>query len=78
MQLKRKEHIRVIMTIVLILRIALVGIIVSVVGHIIDSVGGKKEYNTIIQLCGLILVLYWVIPYLIDLFNSIKELLNFS
>lgn len=66
------------MTISLIIRIALVGIIVSVVGHVIENAGGKKEYTTIVQLCGFILVLYWVIPYIIDLFNSIKDLLNFQ
>lgn len=66
------------MTISLIIRIALVGIIVSVMGHVIDNAGAKKEYTTLIQLCGFILVLYWVIPYVIDLFDSIKKLLNFA
>lgn len=66
------------MTISLIIRIALVGIIVSVVGHVIENAGGKKEYTTIVQLCAFILVLYWVIPYIVDLFDTIQELLNFS
>lgn len=64
------------MTITLIIKIALVGIIVSVVGHVIENAGGKKEYTTIIQLCGFILVLYWVLPYLVDLFDTIQSLLN--
>ena len=64
------------MTIGLIIRIALVGIIVSVIGHVIENAGGKKEYTMIIQLCGLILVIYWVLPFLTDLFNSIKNLLD--
>lgn len=64
------------MTITLIIKIALVGIIISVVGHVIENAGGKKEYTTIIQLCGFIIVLYWVLPYLIDLFNTIKDILN--
>lgn len=66
------------MTIQLIIRIALVGIIVSVIGHVIDNAGGKKEYTTIVQLCGFILVLYWVLPYLTDLFESITKLLDLA
>ena len=66
------------MTIILILRIALVGIIISVVGNVIETAGGKKDYVTIVQLCGFMLILYWVFPYLLDLFNTIKDLLNFA
>lgn len=66
------------MTILLILRIALVGIIIAVVGNVIETAGGKKDYVTIVQLCGFILILYWVLPYLLDLFNTIKDLLNFA
>lgn len=66
------------MTIQLIIRIALVGIIVSVIGHVIDNAGGKKEYTTIVQLCGFILVLYWVLPCLTDLFESITKLLDLA
>lgn len=66
------------MTITLIIKIALVGIIVSVLGHVIENAGGKKEYSTICQLVGFIIVLYWVIPYIVELFTTIQKLLNFS
>lgn len=66
------------MTTSLIIRIALVAIIVSVMGHVIDNAGGKKEYTTIVQLCGFILVLYWVIPYIVELFETIQKLLDFA
>ena len=64
------------MTITLIFKIAVVGIIVSLLGHVIENAGGKKEYSMLVTLCGLILVLYWVIPYITDLFQSIQTLLN--
>lgn len=58
----------------LIIRIALVGIIVSIINHIIKNAGGKDEYGMVVGLVGFILILTWVIPYIIDLFHTIQSL----
>ena len=65
------------MTISLILRIAIVGIVVSIIGHVIDNAGGRKEYTMLVGLCAFLLVLYWVMPCLKDLFQTIETMVNY-
>ena len=61
------------MSINLIFRIAAVGILVSVLGQVLKH-AGREEQAFLVSLSGLILVLLWVIPYLLELFRSIQEL----
>ena len=61
------------MSINLIFRIAAVGILVSVMGQILKH-AGREEQAFLVSLSGLILVLLWVIPYILELFRSIQEL----
>ena len=61
------------MSINLIFRIAAVGILVSVLGQVLKH-AGKEEQAFLVSLSGLILVLLWVIPYILELFRSIQEL----
>ena len=61
------------MSINLILRIAAVGILVSVLGQVLKH-AGREEQAFLVSLSGLILVLLWVIPYILELFRSIQEL----
>ena len=61
------------MEISLILKIAAVGIIVSVVGQILKH-SGREEQAFLTSLAGLVLVLTWIIPYIYDLFETIKKL----
>ena len=63
------------MSINLILRIAAVGILVSVMGQILKH-AGREEQAFLVSLSGLILVLLWVIPYILELFRSIQELFS--
>ena len=37
---------------------------------------GREEHAFLTSLAGLILVLYWLVPYIYDLFESIKELFS--
>ena len=61
------------MSINLIFRIAAVGILVSVPGQVLKH-AGREEQAFLVSLSGLILVLLWVIPYILELFRSIQEL----
>jgi stage III sporulation protein AC len=61
------------MNINLIFRIAAVGILVSVLNQILKQ-SGRDEQAYLVNLTGLILVLFWIVPYIFDLFEIIKNL----
>ena len=57
----------------LIFKIAAVGILVSVISQILKH-SGREEQAFLTSLAGLLLVLYWIVPYIIDLFESMKKM----
>ena len=61
------------MEIGLIFKIAAVGIIVSVIYQILKH-SGREEQAFLTSLAGLILVLFWIIPYIKELFETIKAM----
>lgn len=61
------------MSVDLIFRIAAVGILVSVISQVLKY-SGKEEHAFLTSLAGLILVLFWIVPYISELFNTIKRL----
>lgn len=61
------------MTINLIFKIAAVGILVSVLGQVLKH-SGRDEQAFLVSLAGLIMVLLWVIPYILELFQTIQSL----
>ncbi|WP_310604023.1 stage III sporulation protein AC [Anaerosporobacter sp.] len=61
------------MSINLIFKIAAVGILVSVLSQVLKH-SGREEQAFLTSLAGLILVLLWIIPYISELFNTIKNL----
>lgn len=61
------------MDINLIFKIAAVGILVSVLNQILKQ-SGRDEQAFLTTLAGLILVLFWIVPYISDLFNTIQNL----
>ena len=63
------------MSVGLIFKIAAVGIIVSVIYQILKH-SGREEQAFLTSLAGLILVLFWIIPYIKDLFETIKEMFS--
>ena len=60
------------MEVELIFKIAAVGILVSVISQILKH-SGREEHAFLTSLAGLLLVLYWIIPYISQLFSSIKD-----
>ena len=57
----------------LIFRIAAVGILVSVLCQILKH-SGREEQAFLTNLAGLLLVLFWMVPYIYQLFETMKEL----
>ena len=56
----------------LIFRIAAVGILVSVICQVLKH-SGRDEQAFLTSLAGLLLVLFWMIPYIYDLFETMKR-----
>ena len=63
------------MTINLIFKIAAVGILVSILCQVLKH-SGREEQAFLTSLAGLLLVLFWIVPYIYDLFESIKNLFS--
>ena len=57
----------------LIFRIAAVGILVSVICQILKH-SGREEQAFLTSLAGLVLVLFWMIPCIYQLLETMKEL----
>lgn len=61
------------MEVSLIFKIAAVGILVSVISQILKQ-SGRDEHVFLVGLAGVVLVLFWIVPYIYELFENIKNL----
>lgn len=61
------------MSVNLIFKIAAVGILIAVINQVLKQ-SGREEYSFLTSLAGLVLVLFWVVPYITQLFDTIKTL----
>lgn len=61
------------MEITIIFKIAAVGIIVTVLGQVLKH-SGRDEQAFLLSLVGLVIVLFWVVPYISDLFRAMETL----
>ena len=59
----------------LIFKIAAVGILVSVMCQVLKH-SGREDQAFLTSLAGLIQVLFWIVPYIYDLFETIKNLFS--
>lgn len=59
----------------LIFKIAAVGILVSVLGQVLKH-SGREEQAYLVSLAGLLLVLFWILPYILELFQEIEGLFS--
>ena len=57
----------------LIFKIAAVGILVTILSQILKH-SGREEQAFLTSLAGLVLVLFWMIPYIYQLVETMKEL----
>ena len=63
------------MGIEIILKIAAVGILTSVVNHVLKYCG-KDEISTLTTLAGIIVVLVMIVNQISDLFNMVKNIFS--
>ena len=63
------------MSVNLIFRVAAVGILVSVLSQVLKH-SGREEHAFLTSLAGLLLVLFWVLPYIYELFETIQQLFS--
>ena len=61
------------MSVNLIFKIAAVGILVSVLSQVLKH-SGREEQAFLTSLAGLMVVLFWILPYIFELFDSMKRL----
>ena len=63
------------MAITIIFKIAAVGIIVTVLSQVLKH-SGREEHAFLLSLAGLIIVLFWIVPYISELFETMETLFS--
>ena len=63
------------MEIAIIFKIAAVGIIVTVLSQVLKH-SGRDEQAFLLSLAGLVILLFWVVPYISDLFETMETLFS--
>ena len=61
------------MEVSIIFKIEAVGILVSILSQILKH-SGRDEEAFLVSLSGLLIVLFWVVPYIYELFESVQRL----
>ena len=61
------------MEVSIIFKIGAVGILVSVLSQIMKH-SGREEQAFLVSLSGLLIVLFWIVPYIYQLFENIQRL----
>ena len=61
------------MEVTIIFKIAAVGILVSILSQVLKH-SGRDEQAFMVSLAGLLIVLFWVVPYIYELFQNIQKL----
>lgn len=61
------------MSITIIFKIAALGIIVTVLSQVLKH-SGREEQSFLLSLAGLIIVLFWIVPYISELFETMETL----
>lgn len=61
------------MGISIIFKIAAIGIVITVLGQVLKQ-SGREEQAFLLSLAGLIIVLFWIVPYIGDLFETLESL----
>lgn len=63
------------MDISIVFQIAAVGILVAVLSQVLQR-SGREDQAMITSLAGLVVVLFWMIQYISELFTTVRELFN--
>lgn len=57
----------------IIFKIAAVGILVSVLCQLLKN-SGRDDLGHLLSLAGLIVVMFWVLPYVLELFETMQRM----
>ncbi len=63
------------MEITIIFKIAAIGIIVTVLCQILKH-SGREEQAFLLSLAGLLIALFWIVPYIKEIFTAMETLFN--
>ena len=61
------------MEVTIIFKIAAVGILVSILSQVL-KLSGRDDQAFMVSLAGLLIVLFWIVPYIYELFQNIQKL----
>lgn len=61
------------MSVNIIFKIAAIGIVITVLGQVLKH-SGREEHAFLLSLAGLIIVLFWIVPYISQLFDTMETL----
>ncbi len=61
------------MSVTIIFKIAAVGILISVLSQVLKH-SGRDDQAFLASLAGLVLVLFWILPYIYQLFETVQKL----
>ena len=61
------------MEVTIIFKISAVGILVSILSQVLKH-SGRDEQAFMVSLAGLLIALFWIVPYIYELFQSIQKL----
>lgn len=61
------------MSIGIIFKIAAVGILVSVLCQLLKN-SGREDLGHLVSLAGLMVVFFWILPYVLELFETMQRL----
>lgn len=63
------------MEISIIFKIAAIGIVITVLGQVLKH-SGREEQAFLLSFAGLIIVLFWIVPYISELFETMESLFS--
>ena len=63
------------MSVTIIFKIAAVGIVVTVLSQVLQH-SGREEQAFLLSLAGLIIVLFWIVPSISELFQTMETLFS--
>ena len=61
------------MSVEIIIKIAALGVVVAVLNQVLKH-AGRDDQAFFVTMAGIIVVLTWILPYLVELFSSMQEL----
>ena len=61
------------MEVSIIFKIAAVGILISILSQVLKH-SGREEQAFLLSLAGLVIVLFWIVPYISELFVTMQNL----